>query len=67
MKVLLMCPECEYRAGSLSEKGLLNKIIMWNHVKRAHPAAAERIMRMYKTMPADLWGARAMGQTLVLE
>ena len=62
-----MCPACEYRAGGLSEKGLLNKIIIWNHVKRAHPAVAERIIRMYQRVPTELWDTRPTGQTLVWE
>jgi hypothetical protein len=29
---------------------------MWNHVKHTHPRTAERIMRMYKIVPNNLYG-----------
>jgi hypothetical protein len=55
MKVLLICSECDYREQSSSDRPLIHKIIMWNHVKKAHPKTAERIMRMYKVIPNDLY------------
>ncbi len=58
MKILLMCPECDYQEESSSGKELMNKIIMWNHVKVAHPHMAERIMRMYQTVPSNLYGVQ---------
>jgi predicted small metal-binding protein len=58
MKILLTCPECDYQASSWSEKELMNKIIMWNHVKKAHARTAERIMRSYQTMPNNLYGVQ---------
>lgn len=59
MKIILSCTECPYREVGSSEKSLMNKIIMWNHVKRAHSAMAERLMRMYQTMPHDLYTQNA--------
>jgi len=58
-KILLVCSECEYQENSFSEKELLNKIIMWNHVKKNHPAIAERVMRNYHVFPAHLYGVQA--------
>lgn len=56
MKVLLICSECGHKESSASHKQLLNKIIMWNHVKKIHPRTADRIMRMYKIVPNNLYG-----------
>lgn len=55
MKISLVCSECEYREGSWSEKTLMNKIIMWNHVKREHPHLAERVMREHQALPDYLY------------
>ena len=55
MNVVLTCTECEYQEKSLSEKELMNKIIMWNHTKKIHPGMAERIMRIYEMVPSDLY------------
>ncbi len=59
MKALLMCTECDYQEGVLSEKVLMNKIIMWNHFKKVHPYVAERIMRVYNRVPDDLYDMRS--------
>lgn len=59
MKVTLICSECGHQEGSSSEKQLINKIIMWNHVKKVHPRTAERIMRHYKVVPNHLYGIAA--------
>ena len=56
MKVTLICSECGHAEQSSSGKELINKIIMWNHVKKAHPQTAERIMRHYKVVPNHLYG-----------
>ena len=64
MNILLMCAECHYQEPSVSEKELMNKIIMWNHVKKAHPGMAERIMRIYTTVPSDLYGVRSVAEAL---
>ena len=56
MKVILICSECGHKEHSSSDKQLINKIIMWNHVKKSHPRTAERIMRMYKIVPSALYG-----------
>lgn len=58
MKITLLCTECHYKEAGSSEKPLMNKIIMWNHVKRAHAGVAERLMRMYTTMPSEFYVAR---------
>ena len=58
MKIILSCSECTYKETGSTEKPLMSKIIMWNHVKRAHSTMAERMMRMYQTMPNDLYTAR---------
>ena len=55
MKILLRCTECDYQEQSGSDKEMMHKIIMWNHVKKAHTTMAERIMRMYQTVPNDLY------------
>ena len=59
MKLLLMCSECKYWEEGSSEKKLMNNIIMWNHVKKVHPNTADRIMRIYKTVPDDFYGVRS--------
>lgn len=59
MNILLTCSECEYNEKGRSEKELINKIIMWNHVKKVHPRTADRIMRMYKIIPNNLLGVRS--------
>jgi hypothetical protein len=38
-----------------TEKELMNKIIIWNHVKKTHPATAERVMRIYSRVPSSLF------------
>ncbi len=58
MKIILSCTECGYQDWGATQKPLMNKIIMWNHVKKAHAAIAERIMRMYQTLPSDLYDTR---------
>ncbi len=59
MNIVLMCSECAYQERSAAEKELMNKIIMWNHVKKSHPKTAERIMRMYHSVPNNLLGVRS--------
>ena len=58
MNLVLTCSECDYKTGGSTQKQLMNKIVMWNHVKRAHPQTADRIMRTYQTMPSDLYDVR---------
>jgi len=55
MKVLLSCTECDYEEWSSTEKEMMNKIIIWNHVTREHPATAQRIMRVYRHVPVSLF------------
>jgi hypothetical protein len=71
MKVLLSCTECDYEEWSSTEKELMNKIIIWNHVTREHPATAQHIMRVYGHVPVSLFHihavqkpARRQGKTL---
>ena len=58
MKIALICTECEYREGGSSEKTLMNKIIMWNHIQKFHPHVAERIIRLYNRVPDDIYDMR---------
>ncbi len=57
MHIVLTCSECDFSESSHSEKELMNKVIMWNHVKKAHASTAERIMKMYQTVPESLFTA----------
>lgn len=59
MQVLLSCTECEYEEWSATEKELMNKIIIWNHIKKEHPATAERVMRIYQRVPLSLFHMHA--------
>jgi predicted small metal-binding protein len=58
MNAILMCTECNYQAAGSSERGLMNKIIMWNHVQKVHPHVAERIMRIYNRVPDGIYDMR---------
>lgn len=62
MKVLLSCTECNYEEWSSTEKELMNKIIIWNHVTEVHPATAQHIMRVYQHVPVSLFHMHAPGQ-----
>jgi hypothetical protein len=55
MKLLLTCSQCEYQTWGRSGSPFINKVIMWNHFKKAHPGTAERIMRMYQMVPNHLF------------
>jgi hypothetical protein len=33
----------------------MNKIIVWNHIQKAHPSTAEHILRVYQRVPASLF------------
>jgi hypothetical protein len=55
MQVLLSCTECDYQEVGTEEGQLMNKIIIWNHVKKEHPATAERVMRLYQRVPSSLF------------
>ncbi len=56
MKVLLTCRECGHQDWGLAEKEFMNKVIMWNHVRRAHPSidAAKVRLVMKTTFPYEL-------------
>lgn len=62
MHILLTCVECNYQEKSVHGKDLMHKIVMWNHVKKAHPHTAERIMRIYNTVPSELFAGRRVTQ-----
>jgi predicted small metal-binding protein len=55
MKVLLSCTECDFEEWGTTERELMNKIVMWNHIKKAHIGMADRILRMYQTVPNNLY------------
>jgi hypothetical protein len=55
MQVLLSCTECDYKEHGHTEKELMNKIIIWNHIKKEHPSTAERVMRLYQHVPSSLF------------
>jgi len=57
-KIVLMCTECDFRETGSQEKELMNKIIMWNHMKNVHPRTADNITRMYETVPNKLYNVR---------
>jgi len=59
MKVLLSCTECNYEEWSSSDRELMNKIIVWNHIQKTHPSTAEHILRVYQRVPASLFHMHA--------
>ena len=63
MKILLACNECDYTAWGSSEKELMSKIIMWNHVKVAHVETTERITKMYQILPDHFYKTIHSGAT----
>lgn len=38
MKILLTCRECGHNESGYSGNGIMNRIKMWNHIKREHAA-----------------------------
>lgn len=58
MNIILSCSACGFEAVGSSEKELMNKIVMWNHVKRAHAETAEYVMRTSQMVPSDLYDVR---------
>lgn len=60
MKILLECNECGYQEWGRESQPLMNKIIMWNHMRKAHAQKAEQIMARYQTLPADFYGTRTL-------
>ncbi|HWB34033.1 MAG TPA: hypothetical protein VG753_01790 [Candidatus Paceibacterota bacterium] len=59
MKVLLTCTQCNYAEWGTTDGDLMNKIIMWNHVRKAHADTAEYILRTYQTVPNDFYDVRS--------
>lgn len=60
MQILISCTECEFEDWGSTEKDLMNKITMWNHVKRSHADIAEHLMNMYQTLPNNLYTTRSV-------
>lgn len=58
-KILLMCTECSFRETGFQEKELMNKIIMWTHMKKAHPHIADQMTR-YKVAPEEPYKVQLM-------
>jgi predicted small metal-binding protein len=67
MQVLLSCTECQYEEWGSTDKELMNKIIIWNHVKKEHPATAERIMRVYQHVPSSLFNVHAAHTSKIVQ
>ena len=61
MKILLICRRCGYEEQSTSEKTFIKKVIMWDHVKKAHPGMAERLMRTYAVLLNDFFHIESSG------
>ena len=57
-EIVLMCTECDFSKTASQDNELMNKIIMWNHMKSAHPRIAEGITRMHKIVPNKLYNVR---------
>ncbi len=55
MKTILTCIECGHKEESVSGTELMNKIIMWNHIKSCHPEFAARVMRTYSKVPTNIY------------
>lgn len=53
-KVLLVCSECGHHEGGYSDRVLMNKIKMWNHVRRTHPDFAEHYMEELKRLQDEV-------------
>ncbi|HVZ75767.1 MAG TPA: hypothetical protein VG934_00640 [Candidatus Paceibacterota bacterium] len=51
--------QCSYAAWGSTDGDLMNKIIMWNHVRKAHAHTAERILERYQVVPNDFYDVRA--------
>ncbi len=60
MKILLECTECRYQEWGRESQPLMNKIIMWNHVKRAHAHKAEQVMARHQMLPDNFYGTRTL-------
>ncbi len=63
MQVVLSCTECDYQEVGHTDKELMNKIIIWNHVKKDHPQTAERVMRIYQRVPSSLFTMHSPADT----
>lgn len=55
MDTLLLCNQCGHEEPGSRSGTLMNKIKMWNHLKREHPMLAERIMKTHDTMPTSFY------------
>jgi hypothetical protein len=55
MDTLLRCNQCGAEEPGSSHGTLMNKIKMWNHLKREHPMLAERIIKTHDIMPTSFY------------
>jgi hypothetical protein len=46
MQILLTCSECGHQEWGSTQKPLMNKIKLWNHVSKAHPTIIDRVMSL---------------------
>ena len=61
MKVLLTCRECGHQDWGSSDKEFMNKVKMWNHVRRDHPYIdATKIRLVMKTSFPYQYESRTM-------
>lgn len=56
-KIVLMCTECSFCETGSKEKELMNEIVMWKHMKKAHPRIAES-MTKYHAVPEEPYKVR---------
>ena len=53
-----MCKECAYQRAGPSENSFMHKIVMWNHIKKAHPALSARVLRLHERLPENLYATK---------
>lgn len=53
MKLILTCRECGHRERGDSERELMNRIKMWNHVERAHADAHFKPSQLHLVVRED--------------
>lgn len=51
MKITLACNECDFTDTGYIGKELMNKIIMWNHIKVNHLKTTNRIAERNVVLP----------------
>lgn len=60
MQILLSCIECEFEDWGRTDSEMMNKITMWNHVRKSHAGTADHLMKMYQTLPNNLYTTHPM-------